>query len=118
MKPFVLRNRSMVTRRLLFPVFTAALALTLIVVMHPYSAPLADGRLHVDFLDVGQGDSIFVTFPNGETLLVDGGGRPNYGDSTDDFRPDTRTIGESVVSQVLWYKGYSHIDHILATHAD
>ncbi|MBV9240846.1 MAG: MBL fold metallo-hydrolase, partial [Acidobacteria bacterium] len=84
-----------------------------------FSAPSADGRLHIDYLDVGQGDSILVTFPNGETLLVDGGGRPNYGGKeASDFRADTRTIGESVVSEVLWYKGYSHVDHILATHAD
>lgn len=48
-----------------------------LVVFHPFSAPPADGRLHVDFLDVGQGDAALVTFPNGETLLVDGGGKPN-----------------------------------------
>ena len=57
-----------------------------------------------------------MTFPNGETLLVDGGGRLSFGDDANgDFRPDTRTVGESVVSQVLWYKGYSQVDHILAT---
>ena len=33
-----------------------------------------DGRLHVTFLDVGQGDSAFVVFPRGSTLLVDAGG--------------------------------------------
>jgi competence protein ComEC len=77
----------------------------------------------VDLLDVGQGDSIFVTFPDGGTLLVDGGGRVDHrrrnGDEEpDDLRPDQSTIGESVVSAVLWYKGYAHVDHILATHAD
>jgi competence protein ComEC len=101
-----------------FPVVTAALILIAIVVAHPFSAPRADGRLHVDYLDVGQGDSILVTFPNGETLLVDGGGRRNYSENGEDLRPDTRTIGEAVVSEVLWYKGYSRVDHILATHAD
>jgi competence protein ComEC len=96
----------------------AVVILIAVVVGHPFSAPRVDGRLHIDYLDVGQGDSIFVTFPNGETLLVDGGGRPNYGENSGDFRPDTRTIGESVVSEVLWYKGYSRVDHILATHGD
>jgi competence protein ComEC len=49
-----------------------------IIVFHPFSAPRGDGRLRVDFLDVGQGDAALVTFPNGETLLVDGGGKPNF----------------------------------------
>lgn len=32
-----------------------------------------DGRMHVAFLDVGQGDSALLTFPNGERMLIDGG---------------------------------------------
>jgi len=33
----------------------------------------ADGRLHVTVLDVGEGDAILVTGPDGTRLLVDGG---------------------------------------------
>ncbi len=32
-----------------------------------------DGRLHVVFLDVGQGDAIFVQTPSGRQVLIDGG---------------------------------------------
>ncbi len=32
-----------------------------------------DGKLHVYFLDVGQGDAIFVETPSGKQVLVDGG---------------------------------------------
>ena len=37
---------------------------------------LPDGRLHVSFLDVGQGDAIFIVTPGGRQILVDGGPSP------------------------------------------
>ena len=37
---------------------------------------LPDGRLHVDFLDVGQGDAVPVQAPDGRQILVDGGPSP------------------------------------------
>jgi competence protein ComEC len=37
------------------------------------AASLPDGRLHVAFLDVGQGDAILITTPHGAQILVDGG---------------------------------------------
>ena len=36
-----------------------------------------DGRLHVYFLDVGQGDAIYIVTPGGKQILVDGG--PEFG---------------------------------------
>lgn len=33
----------------------------------------ADGKLHIYFLDVGQGDAMFVETPSGKQILVDGG---------------------------------------------
>ncbi|MGQ9500480.1 MAG: DNA internalization-related competence protein ComEC/Rec2 [Anaerolineae bacterium] len=38
---------------------------------------LPDGRLHVTFLDVGQGDAILITTPRGSRILVDGGRAPS-----------------------------------------
>lgn len=96
-----------------------------VVIFHPWSASRPDGNLQVDFLDVGQGDSALVTFPDGATLLVDGGGRPGpfLRDSDSDgdeekLERDTRSIGEAVVSEFLWQRGLDHVDYILATHAD
>lgn len=100
-----------------------------LILAHPLSAGRATGKLRVDFLDVGQGDSALVTFPDNTTLLIDGGGRPgpftnrsapgefeSSGEGT--FERETRSIGESVVSEYLWWRGLDHVDYILATHAD
>ena len=38
---------------------------------------LPDSKLHVAFLDVGQGDAIFITTPTGQQVLVDGGPSPS-----------------------------------------
>jgi competence protein ComEC len=38
---------------------------------------LPDGKLHVTFLNVGQGDAVLITTPGGGQILVDGGPSPN-----------------------------------------
>src|SRR4029079_12488865 len=86
-----------------------------VVVLHPRSAGLLDGKLRVDFLDVGQGDAALLTMPDGRTLLVDGGGRTTDKNGSN---TDRRSIGEAVVSEYLWWRGLDTVDYVLATHAD
>jgi competence protein ComEC len=95
--------------RYVLPLTCAQLLLLVILILHPFSSKYAKGQLRIDFLDVGQGDSALVTMPDGTTLLVDAGG--NTMDSS-------RRIGETVVSEYLWWRGLSEIDYVLATHAD
>ena len=38
-----------------------------------YAVTGPDGRLHVHFVDVGQGDSVLIVTPEGRQVLVDGG---------------------------------------------
>ena len=38
---------------------------------------LPDGRLHVAFLDVGEGDAVFIRTPSGRQVLIDGGPSPS-----------------------------------------
>lgn len=114
-------RRDQLLERIALLTTAAMLALTALITVHPFSAPSASGKLRVDLIDVGQGDSIFVTFPNGETMLIDGGGRHlRYPDEKDEdaFQPDTSSVGERVVSPVLWGRGYSRIDHLVASHTD
>ena len=107
------------------PALITQVGLVAVLLLHPLSARRADGKLHVDFLDVGQGDSALVTMPGGATLLVDGGGRPNFlngpvevDGAYERFEPDARSIGETVVSEYLWWRGLDTVDYVLVTHAD
>jgi competence protein ComEC len=127
LRPPVADDESAVVRRKARRLATIALVLLLgIILVHPLSAGRPDGRLRVDFLDVGQGDAALVTMPDGTTLLIDGGGRPSYarapsldaGERAEPFERDARSIGEAVVSEYLWWRGLDHVDYILATHAD
>lgn len=71
------------------------------------------GMLELTAIDVGQGDSLLVVLPRGETILVDGGGRLVYGRQ----RKSNLDIGEDVVSPYLWSRGIRRIDLMIATHS-
>jgi competence protein ComEC len=121
-------KREMFSRPVIIKANAFALMCALVLmVTHPLSAGRPDGRLHVDFLDVGQGDAALLTMPDGTTLLVDGGGRPRFRDfraTVDEdgavapFERDARGVGEAVVSEYLWWRGLAQVDYLLATHAD
>src|SRR6185436_20109644 len=68
-----------------------------------------DGKLHVSFLDVGQGDSAFIRLPRGSTLLVDTGGLAGA---------TTFDIGDRVVAPVLRAAGVRRLDYLVLTHGD
>jgi competence protein ComEC len=80
------------------------------IVAQPWTllASRGDGRLHVTFLDVGQGDAAFVRFPHGATLLVDAGGAAG----------GTFDIGDRVVAPVLRDAGVRRLDCLVLTHGD
>ena len=59
-------------------------------------------------LDVGHGDAIVLSLPDGKNVLVDGGG---LGRSSLD-------IGESVLVPYLLDRGVRKLDAVIVTHAD
>ena len=90
-------------------VVAAGLWLWVAVAPHTYARAAFDHRLRVTAMDVGQGDAFLVTFPDGQTLLVDAGGVSSRGDFD---------IGDRVLAPALRARGLGRVDYIAVTHAD
>ena len=112
------QRASSFSRKIVWGTASAQLIATAVLIVHPYSAAGTEGKLRVDFLDVGQGDAALITLPDNSTVLVDGGGRPGPFKNPDEEPDRARSIGESVVSEYLWWRGLHRIDYLIATHAD
>jgi len=61
--------------------------------------------INVTFLDVGQGDAIFIRFPSGKNMLVDSGPKRYNFDS-----------GKRIIAPFLNYKGVKKINYFVLTH--
>jgi competence protein ComEC len=91
----------------------AALLCISVQIAHPFAPRILPNTLEMDAVDVGQGDSLFLTFPSGRTLLVDTGGIPQFGKA----HKSNLDIGESVVSTYLWTRSIKRLDAVAITHA-
>lgn len=80
---------------------TAILSLGIIISCWPQPS-----LLEVTFLDVGQGDCIFIKTPQGKRILLDGGGTPSS-----DF-----PVGEKIVLPYLRKQGIGSLDAIIMSH--
>ncbi|MGA8532877.1 MAG: DNA internalization-related competence protein ComEC/Rec2 [Candidatus Tumulicola sp.] len=75
---------------------------------------LADGRLRVTVLDVGQADAIVVQTPAGHAVLVDAGGRLERGNPGSDSIAES--IGERIVAPFLLRSGIHRLDAVIVSH--
>jgi competence protein ComEC len=87
---------------------TACLVLVSLAVWVRFGDSTADkDKLKVMFLSVGHGDSTFIRFPDGSTMLVDAGGSL-YEDGFD--------AGERLIAPALWSLGVDRIDRMVLSH--
>ncbi len=69
-------------------------------------ATLEEGVMAVHFFDVGQGDSEFIQFPNGETMLIDAG----ESDKATTVISNIKNLGVSEITYII--ATHPHSDHI------
>ncbi len=94
--------------RLSFYFLTAVLLLALFFTW-PGVFEGSGGNLEVVFLDVGQGDAIYIRTPHGGNILLDGGGRPAYLGEVDG-------PGRSVVLPYLEFRRVKKLDMVIVSH--
>ncbi|MGG4342785.1 ComEC/Rec2 family competence protein [Paenibacillus lautus] len=85
-----------------------------------YQSPSMHGAGLVQFLDVGQGDSILVTTPEGKHILIDGGGTVNFRKEKDIWkeRKSPYEVGAKVVVPLLKKRGVHRLEAVIMTHGD
>lgn len=80
----------------------ATTSICIVIAVWNLVSTLSPEKLRVSFLDVGQGDAIFIQTPSGQEMLIDGG--------------PTHTVIEGLSEEMSYFD--RTIDIILATHPD
>lgn len=93
-------NTHVIIKNRIYISLSAALSFVILFYTYHYKG------LFITFLDVGQGDCIFIRSPSGHTYMIDGG-------ST-----DTKSVGEYRILPFLRYYGINHVDNMIVTHPD
>ena len=74
-------------------------------------SPMQNHNLQIRFFSIGQGDAALINFPDGSTMLIDGGGNLTWGN-----RKRSGSVGERLLAPALRYLGVRRIDRLVLTH--
>lgn len=96
-------------RRTRSTILAAACLFWIVAAPQTWARTFGDGQLHITVMDVGQGDAILATLPNGRTLMIDAGGVSIRGDFD---------IGDRVLGPALRARGIRRLDYLAITHGD
>ena len=92
--------------------------LVIIIIIHK-SYIYFDSAFEISYLDVGQGDSIFVKFPyNKGNILIDTGGTISYKKEKWEERSSEYSIVDSKIIPYLNSLGLTKLDYLIITHGD
>ena len=96
----------------------AVLPLISLAALWPSAAVVHPGLLEVTAIDVGQGDSLLIAGPTGQTMLIDAGGPTGAAANAENAAGAAAfDVGEEVVSPYLWSRQMRRIDVLVLTHA-
>lgn len=83
--------------------------LAVILLLFTILGPMLQKDLYMVFLDVGQGDCIYIRTPDKKHILIDGGGKSL--DYTGSFH-----VGDDIVVPFLLKNGIGHLDLVVMSH--
>jgi len=91
--------------------------LILMIFIH-FLIPYLNNNREVTFIDVGQGDSIFMKLPNNKgNILIDTGGQINYKKEEWKIRNNNYVLSDNTITYIKSL-GINRLDYLIITHGD